>query len=112
MCDLSGVMTATRIPSLCIVTRFILLALLLLMAESDTETSGLSKGPLNPADIGSRCAVTAGREDRAYLHCSEQAQRPAAPTQEDVGTSSQLQPLEHSRGNYEGDARRLPLRRR
>ena len=105
-------MTATRIRGACIATRCIVPALLLLMTDADTETTGLSKGPLDPADIGSRCAVTAGREDRAYLHCSEQAQRPAAPTQVDVGTSSQLQRLEHSRDGYEGDARRLPLRRR
>jgi hypothetical protein len=112
MCDFSGVMTATRIARLCIVRRFIVLGLLRLMADADTETSGLSKGPLNPADIGSRCAVTAGREDRAYLHCSEQAQRPAAPPREDVGTSSRLQRLEHSRDSYDGAARRFPLRRR
>jgi hypothetical protein len=105
-------MAATRIRGEYIATRCIVLALLLLMTEADTETTGLSKGPLNPADSGNRCSVMAGREDQAYLHCSEHAQRPAARSHEEVGTSSQLPRLEHSSGSYEGDARRLPLRRR
>ena len=105
-------MTATRIRGACIATRCIVLALLLLMTDADTETTGLSKGPLDPADIGSRCAVMAGRDDRAYLHCSDQTQPPAAPSHEQVGTSSPRPRLDHSGGSYEGDARRFPLRTR
>ena len=104
-------MTATRIRGAYIATRCVVLALLLLMTEAGTET-GLSKGPLNPADTGNRCSVMAGREDQAYLHCSEHAQRPAARSHEEVGPSSRLPRLEHSGGSYEGDARRFPLRRR
>jgi hypothetical protein len=59
------------------VTRRVLLALLLLATEVDTDEIGLSKGAANPADIGSRCAVMAGRDDRAYLDCAEAARRGA-----------------------------------
>ena len=55
--------------------RSALIALFFLFCLPLTETSpnetGLSKGPANPADIGNRCAVMAGREDRAYLNCPE-----------------------------------------
>lgn len=50
-----------------------LAVLLMLALESGGEVTGLSKGPDNPADIGSRCAVLAGREDRGYLHCGKHA---------------------------------------
>jgi hypothetical protein len=45
--------------------------LLLLATEVGGEEPGLSKGPADPADIASRCAVMAGRTDRAYLNCAE-----------------------------------------
>ena len=52
---------------------FMLVILLAAAAEiSAEETPGLSKGPANPAEIGTRCAIMAGREDRAYLNCPEQ----------------------------------------
>ena len=56
-------------------TRGVLLALLLALepGADGSEVTGLSKGPGNPADIGSRCAALAGRDDRAYLDCAEQA---------------------------------------
>ena len=51
---------------------FMLVILLAAAAEIGAEeTPGLSKGPANPAEIGTRCAVMAGREDRAYLNCPE-----------------------------------------
>ena len=53
---------------------FMLVILLAAAAEIGAEeTPGLSKGPANPAEIGTRCAVMAGREDRAYLNCPEPA---------------------------------------
>jgi hypothetical protein len=56
----------------------VLAALLMLAMQSSNEEPGLSKGPTDPADIGTRCSVMAGREDRAYLNCAQQA-RPASP---------------------------------
>ena len=49
--------------------------LLLLAAEVGDEEAGLSKGPTDPSDIGTRCAVMAGRTDRAYLNCAEHDRR-------------------------------------
>jgi hypothetical protein len=51
--------------------------LLLVAMEGDTDEIGLSKGVANPADIGSRCAAMAGRDDRAYLDCAARVRRGA-----------------------------------
>lgn len=59
------------------VQRYAVVVLWLAAAEIGDEETGLSKGPANPADLGTRCAVLAGREDRAYLHCAEPT--PATP---------------------------------
>jgi hypothetical protein len=91
--------------------RCTLLAFLFVTMDGDTDTSGLSKGPLNPADSGSRCAAMAGREDRAYLDCMEQAQRPAAVGQERRGTFWELPSFDHFAGRSH-DPRRYPERRR
>jgi hypothetical protein len=62
-----------------------LAVMLLLAAEVGGEAPGLSKGPADPADIGTRCAAIAGRTDRAYLNCAEhdrpglKARDPALP---------------------------------
>ena len=93
-------------------TQCTVLTVLLLAMDADTDMTGLSKGPLNPADIGSRCAVMAGRDDRAFLHCAEQAQRPAATTQGQAGPSLELPRLDHSGASYDGDTRRYQPRRR
>ena len=81
--------------------------LLLLTMEIGDEETGLSKGPENPADIGSRCAVMAGRDDRAYLHCAEQARRRSTAADESSGASdARIQP-----GWTDGNAaRRYPVR--
>lgn len=55
----------------------VLLTLLLIAMDVEADQIGLSKGVANPADTGSRCAVMAGREDRAYLDCAESARRGA-----------------------------------
>ena len=52
-----------------------LVVVLLLAAEVADEDAGLSKGPADPSDIGTRCAVMAGRADRAYLNCAEHDRR-------------------------------------
>jgi hypothetical protein len=88
--------------------RSTLLTLLFLTIESDPEAIGLSKGPMDPADIGNRCAVMAGRDDRAYLHCAEQAQRPAAASH---GHSGRLR-FDERGGRDDGGTRRYPLQRR
>jgi hypothetical protein len=85
-----------------------LAVLLMLALESGGEATGLSKGPDNPADIGSRCAVLAGREDRAYLHCGKHA--PPAATSRGVATEpSRPGPFGVGR---EGTDRRYRLRGR
>jgi hypothetical protein len=86
-----------------------LAALLVLAMESGSEETGLSKGPQNPADIGSRCSALAGREERAYLDCGKQASQPS--------TSRGVAPLEPPRPDQfgvgrEGTADRYRLRRR
>jgi hypothetical protein len=45
--------------------------LILLGGEPGGDETGLSRGPADPADLGTRCAVMAGRDDRAYLKCAE-----------------------------------------
>ena len=59
-----------------------LLALLLSEIETGVESIGLSKGPIDPADIGRRCAPMAGRHDRGYLDCTGQAHRSSAVSEE------------------------------
>jgi hypothetical protein len=86
-----------------------LAALLVLAMQGDGEETGLSKGPQNPADLGTRCSVLAGREDRAYLDCGKQAPQPPAPRQ--VTPPEQPRP-DHSGTGREGTGRRYPLRRR
>jgi hypothetical protein len=59
-----------------LIGRCVLVVLLgVALVEIDDETTGLSKGPVDPSDLGTRCAVMAGRDDRAYLHCAERAPR-------------------------------------
>jgi hypothetical protein len=60
------------------ITHITLATLLVLAMESGSEETGLSKGPENPAEIGSRCAVLAGRDDRAYLDCGKLAPQPTS----------------------------------
>lgn len=76
--------------------------------EIGAEETGLSKGPADPADIGSRCAVMAGRDDRAYLHCADEARRRTAPADGTGGTP----PDRHSESGRDGVTRRYPLRGR
>jgi hypothetical protein len=69
--------------------RYMIAALLIQAASVSAQETGLSKGPFNPADIGSRCAVLAGRDDRAYLNCLETqgappSARPAVGTQRSI----------------------------
>lgn len=52
---------------------------LLLASEMGGEEVGLSTGPADPGDIGTRCSVMAGRTDRAYLNCAGHEQ-PALKT--------------------------------
>jgi hypothetical protein len=88
--------------------RCALVALLLLAAETGSDETGLSKGPENPADLGSRCAVLAGREDRAYLDCAAQA--PKASSND--AASQERSPTEPSVSGKEGGGRRYPIRGR
>jgi hypothetical protein len=88
----------------------VLAALLILLAmEGDDEVPGLGKGPANPADIGTRCAVLAGREDRGYLDCARQA--PPSSTSRGRTPAEPVHPGP-SGGTREGTARRYPLRGR
>lgn len=86
--------------------------LLLLVLEIGAEETGLSKGAADPADIGSRCAVMAGRDDRAYLHCADEARRRTAPADGTRGTPSDRPRPEQSGGGQDGVTRRYPLRGR
>lgn len=74
------------------------------------DDTGLSKGPANPADMGTRCAAIAGRDDRAYLNCGQQGK----PT-ENASSPSQSAPA-HTRPPDvrpdEGVSRRYPSRNR
>ena len=92
--------------------RSALVTLLLLTIESGPEPIGLSKGPMDPADIGNRCAVMAGRDDRAYLDCAEQARRLAAPSHGDTGTFLEPPRFDDRGGGHDGGTRRYPLQRR
>jgi hypothetical protein len=88
--------------------RGVLAGLLLLIAETTSDETGLSKGPENPADLGSRCAALAGREDRAYLDCAAQAPKASsndAPSPERPRTGP-------SGSATEGGGRRYPIRGR
>jgi hypothetical protein len=85
-------------------------ALWLLLAQVHGEDTGLSKGPVNPADIGTRCGVMAGRDDRAYLNCAEQ-ERAARK----AGESGQDAPSTIGRpraGHDDATRRRYPFRDR
>jgi hypothetical protein len=84
-----------------------LAALLALAMENQSEETGLSKGPENPADIGSRCAVLAGREDRAYLDCGKLAPSPSTSRGVAPGEPSRPEP-----SGREGEAGRYRLRGR
>ena len=68
--------------------------LLVLAMQSGGEEPGLSKGLDDPADLGTRCSVLAGRDDRAYLDCGKQAPPastsiapPDGPRSDPVGVS-------------------------
>jgi hypothetical protein len=79
--------------------------LLVLAMQSGSEEPGLGKGPADPADLGTRCSVLAGREDRAYLDCGKQAPTssiapPDGPRPDQVGVGR------------EGSGRRYPRRNR
>ena len=88
------------------------LTLLFLTIESDPETIGLSKGSTDPADIGSRCAVMAGRDDRAYLHCADRTEPLAGVSHGRTGTSVAPLRFEDLGGRHDGGTRRYPLQRR
>jgi hypothetical protein len=82
--------------------------LLVLAMQSGSEELGVSKGLADPADLGTRCSVLAGREDRAYLDCGKQAPQastssiapPDGPRPDQVGVGR------------EGSGRRYPRRNR
>lgn len=89
------------------IRRVALATLLVLAMQGEREETGLSKGPENPADLGSRCSVLAGREDRAYLDCGKQAPQPS--TSRGVTPPEQSPPGQVGVGR-EGTGRRYPLR--
>jgi hypothetical protein len=88
-----------------------LAALLMLVVQGDTDETGLSKGPENPADLGSRCAPIAGREDRAYLDCGRQGFQPSTSRGSGNVPPEQLRPDQFGIGR-EGTGRRYPVRGR
>jgi hypothetical protein len=71
-----------REPRAVRLNRCALAALVLLGAELGGDETGLSRGPADPSDLGTRCAAIAGREDRAYLKCAEPER--AGPQPSDV----------------------------
>jgi hypothetical protein len=89
--------------------RWALAMLLMVATQNSTEETGLSKGPADPADLGTRCSVMAGREDRAYLDCGMQA--PKASTPGSV-TPPERPRIDDSGGGRDGTGRRYPLRSR
>ena len=86
-----------------------LVPVLMLALESGADETGLSKGPADPADLGSRCSVMAGREDRAYLDCGRRA--PGVSTATDIIPLERWR-IEHFGASPDGTARRYPLRAR
>jgi hypothetical protein len=98
---------ATRFRDV-VMTHGAVAALLVLAMQSGSEEPGLSKGLDDPADLGTRCSVLAGRDDRAYLDCGKQA--PPAST-------SSIAPPDGLRSDQvgvgrEGSGRRYRLRNR
>jgi hypothetical protein len=91
-------------------TRYLVAATLLCAAAIGADQTGLSKGPENPADIGNRCAVLAGRGDRAYLDCAEQG-RTARNVNEATGVERRRTD-DWTSGHESRPARRYPLRSR
>jgi hypothetical protein len=81
-----------------------------LIVEVGGEDAGLSPGPANPADIGTRCAVIAGREDRGYLNCAEQKRSAQRPRQ--VERVEPLRARDSAVGQDERATRRSPVRGR
>jgi hypothetical protein len=69
--------------------RYLIAALLVQATGVSAQETGLSKGPVNRADIGTRCAVIAGRDDRAYLNCLESQSAPSPP-RPSVGTQRSI----------------------
>lgn len=90
----------------------LLLAMEIGVMEIGAEETGLSKGAADPADIGSRCAVMAGRDDRAYLHCADEARQRTAPVDGTRGTLPDRLRPEHPEPGRDGVTRRYPLRGR
>jgi len=78
-------------------------------ATERTDETGLSRGDANPAEVGTRCAVLAGREDRAYLDCATQAPKPTSSS--DAALNDRLR-IDPSGGGHENAGRRYPVRSR
>ena len=78
-------------------------------ATEHTDDSGLSRGDANPAELGTRCAVLAGRDDRAYLDCGMQAPRPTPSSDATLNDRLRIDP---SGGGHESAGRRYPVRSR
>jgi hypothetical protein len=86
-----------------------LMSLLIVALESGADETGLSKGPADPAELGTRCSVMAGREDRGYLDCGRQA--PSASRAKGVTPAEQSR-TDSSTSGSDGTARRYPVRTR
>ena len=104
--------TAARLERRSALPILLLLAMEIGAMAIGAEEAGLSKGAANPADLGHRCAVMAGRDDRAYLHCADEARRRMAPADGTRGTPSDGLRPEHSDSSRDGVTRRYPLRGR
>ncbi|HEX3179276.1 MAG TPA: hypothetical protein VHZ49_21560 [Methylomirabilota bacterium] len=90
--------------------RSVAIGLMLLALDLDLEMPGLSKGPADPADIGTRCAVMAGRADRAYLPCAQEAPGSSAVIGGREG--GVVDQLRRERSGEPHGAQRYPVRRR
>lgn len=91
-----------------------LLLLILVALESGaaserTDETGLSRGDVNPTDLGTRCSVLAGRDDRAYLDCGAPASKPSSSSDATLNDRLRIDP---SGVGHEGAGRRYPVRSR
>jgi hypothetical protein len=90
--------------------RYLVATLLLQAASVSAQETGLSKGPVNPADIGTRCAVMAGRDDRAYLNCLERHGATVSPPVQEQARNQR--PYTDHPGDLRSPAGRYPRRGR
>jgi len=93
----------------CGVLMLLLVALESGPATERTDETGLSRGDANPAEVGTRCAVLAGRDDRAYLDCGTQAPKPTSSSDATLNDRLRIDP---SGGGHESAGRRYPVRSR